>query len=47
MKSNGRVCAMKAFKKDYLITTDSVLSTLAERDILKKARHPFVVGSSY
>jgi len=38
-----KIYAMKVLKKHHLLKTNSVEYTLAERDILMKLRHPFIV----
>jgi len=38
-----KVYAMKVLKKHHLLKTNSVSNTMAERDILQKIRHPFIV----
>jgi len=34
---------MKVLKKEHLLKTDAILATKAERDILVKVKHPFIV----
>jgi serine/threonine protein kinase len=46
-KATGAIYAMKAFRKDYLLKSNSVASTFTERDVLKRARHPFIVGLNW
>jgi len=46
-KETNEVLAMKSLKKKHLIETNSVDNTMAEKDILRKIRHPFVVRLHY
>jgi len=47
-KSNlDAIYAMKVLRKDYIIEQDVIENTKTERDVLKKVRHPFVVGLRY
>jgi len=46
-KDTNEVFAMKSLKKKHLIATHSVDNTKAEKDILRKIRHPFVVRLHY
>lgn len=46
-KETNEIFAMKTLKKKYLIETKSVDNTLAEKDILRKIRHPFIVRLHY
>jgi serum/glucocorticoid-regulated kinase 2 len=38
---------LKSIKKDFIIDKDQVEHTLAEREILEKAKHPFLVSLEY
>jgi serine/threonine protein kinase len=46
-KSTGAIYAMKAFRKENLVKSNSVANTFTERDVLKKAEHPFIVGLNW
>jgi len=46
-KETNEIFAMKILKKRHLIQTNSVDNTIAEKDILRKIRHPFVVRLHY
>jgi serine/threonine protein kinase len=46
-KDTNEVLAMKSLKKKHLIATNSVDNTMAEKDILRKIRHPFIVRLHY
>jgi serine/threonine protein kinase len=46
-KETNEIFAMKILKKKHLIQTHSVDNTIAEKDILRKIRHPFVVRLHY
>eukprot|EP01128_Nolandella_sp_AFSM9_P005144 TRINITY_DN2445_c0_g2_i1.p1 TRINITY_DN2445_c0_g2~~TRINITY_DN2445_c0_g2_i1.p1 ORF type:complete len:437 (+),score=122.50 TRINITY_DN2445_c0_g2_i1:33-1343(+) len=41
--ATGNIFAMKVLKKHHLLKLNAVENTIAERDILRKVRHPFVV----
>eukprot|EP01111_Echinosteliopsis_oligospora_P006567 TRINITY_DN2077_c0_g1_i1.p1 TRINITY_DN2077_c0_g1~~TRINITY_DN2077_c0_g1_i1.p1 ORF type:complete len:435 (+),score=104.41 TRINITY_DN2077_c0_g1_i1:159-1463(+) len=43
----NEVFAMKTLRKRHLIKTNSVDNTMAEKDILRKVRHPFIVKLHY
>lgn len=45
--SDGKVFAMKSLRKDVILDYDQIESTLLEKEILKKADHPFLVGMEY
>lgn len=47
LKETNEIFAMKSLKKKHLIQTDSVVNTMAEKDILRKVRHPFIVRLHY
>jgi serum/glucocorticoid-regulated kinase 2 len=38
---------MKSLRKDFIIDKDQVEHTLAEREILEKANHPFLVNLEF
>ena len=38
---------MKSLRKDFIIDKDQVEHTLAEREILEKAKHPFLVNLEF
>ena len=46
-KDNGKVYAMKCIHKDLVIRTNQIENTKAERDIMKKITHPFIVKLHY
>jgi len=46
-KDTYQVYAMKILKKRHLINTKSVENTMAEKDILRKVQHPFIVRLVY
>ena len=39
--------AMKTIRKDILIKNDQIESTLLEKDILIKVKHPFLISMDY
>eukprot|EP01114_Cavostelium_apophysatum_P022837 TRINITY_DN8401_c0_g1_i1.p1 TRINITY_DN8401_c0_g1~~TRINITY_DN8401_c0_g1_i1.p1 ORF type:complete len:439 (-),score=67.10 TRINITY_DN8401_c0_g1_i1:61-1272(-) len=43
-EDTGEIFALKALKKDFLISNNSVECTRTERDILRTVRHPFIVA---
>jgi len=45
--SDKKVYAMKSLRKDVILDYDQIESTLLEKEILKKADHPFLVGMEY
>ncbi|KAI8900259.1 kinase-like domain-containing protein [Globomyces pollinis-pini] len=46
-KDTGRVYAMKIIKKQHIVERDEVAHTLAERTVLTKLNHPFIVPLKY
>lgn len=46
-KDDGAVYAMKVLRKDAIIKRRQVAHTQAERDILTKMKHPFIVNLNY
>lgn len=46
-KDTGEVFAMKTLKKDVILKLGQRMNTLAERAILEKIRHPFIVHLHY
>ena len=46
-KDTGRVYAMKIIKKSHIVQTDEVEHTLAERQVLAKINHPFIVSLKF
>jgi len=46
-KDTSQIFAMKILKKRHLINTGSVENTMAEKDILRKVHHPFIVRLVY
>eukprot|EP00834_Sanchytrium_tribonematis_P002349 NODE_71_length_24927_cov_1.205937.p7 type:complete len:373 gc:universal NODE_71_length_24927_cov_1.205937:1828-710(-) len=46
-KDTGRVYAMKIIKKSHIVETDEVEHTLAERQVLAKINHPFIVSLKF
>lgn len=45
--SDGKIYAMKTIRKDIILETEKLESTLLEKEILKEADHPFMVGMEY
>jgi serine/threonine protein kinase len=43
----GAVYAMKVIRKDVVIKSHAVENTIAEREILRKIRHPFLISLHY
>ncbi|KAI8927130.1 kinase-like domain-containing protein [Entophlyctis helioformis] len=46
-KDTGRIYAMKIIKKAHIVERDEVSHTLAERAVLAKLQHPFIVPLKY
>ena len=46
-KDSSRVYAMKILKKSHIVERDEVSHTLAERLVLAKLQHPFIVNLKY
>ena len=46
-KDDGAVYAMKVLRKDAIIKRRQVAHTQAERDILTKLKHPFIVNLNF
>lgn len=46
-KDNGQIYAMKALKKKELIQKRQLIYAVTECNVLKKARHPFIVQLYY
>ncbi|KAL2912644.1 Serine/threonine-protein kinase [Polyrhizophydium stewartii] len=46
-KDTGRTYAMKIIKKAHIVERDEVSHTLAERNVLTKLQHPFIVPLKY
>lgn len=46
-KDTAQVYAMKILKKEMLIERNQVAHTMAERDILRKIQHPFIVNLNF
>ncbi|KAJ3346522.1 hypothetical protein HDU91_007014, partial [Kappamyces sp. JEL0680] len=46
-KDTGRVYAMKIIKKSHIVERDEVSHTLAEKAVLTKINHPFIVPLKY
>jgi len=42
-RTNGKVYALKVLKKEHLAKTRSISNTLAERNIMIRTNHPFIV----
>lgn len=42
-KDTSRVYAMKIIKKSHIVQKDEITHTLAERNVLAKIQHPFIV----
>ena len=47
MVENGKIYALKQLRKDLLIETDALVCAKLEKEVLKRARHPFLVGLNY
>jgi len=47
MKSNGNIYAMKVLRKEAIIARKQVTHTKAEKTILQKIQHPFIVKLHY
>jgi hypothetical protein len=47
VRGTSEVYAMKVLRKDFLVKTRNVEYTKTEKNILKRVRHPFVVGLHY
>lgn len=43
----GAIYAMKVLRKDFIIKSQAVENTIAEREILRKVRHPFLISLHY
>jgi serum/glucocorticoid-regulated kinase 2 len=46
-KDTGRIYAMKIIKKAHIVERDEVSHTMAERNVLGKLNHPFIVPLKY
>jgi serine/threonine protein kinase len=46
-KDTGKIFAMKVLRKDTIIERNQVAHTKAERSILEKIQHPFIVNLNY
>ncbi|KYQ88168.1 putative protein serine/threonine kinase [Tieghemostelium lacteum] len=46
-KKSSKIYALKTIKKNHIIQRKSVINTLAEKDILKRIEHPFIVKLHY
>jgi len=46
-KDNGKIYAMKVLDKKHILEHNEVEHTLAERNILKKLHHPFLVNLNF
>lgn len=46
-KDTGRIYAMKTIKKSHIVERDEVAHTLAEKTVLTKLNHPFIVPLKY
>lgn len=46
-KDTGRIYAMKIIKKAHIVERDEVSHTMAERNVLGKLHHPFIVPLKY
>ncbi|KAL3899141.1 MAG: hypothetical protein SGCHY_002257 [Lobulomycetales sp.] len=46
-KDTGRIYAMKIIKKAHIVSRSEVSHTLAERNVLAKINHPFIVPLKY
>lgn len=43
----GRIYAMKVINKDSIVRNNAVKHTLAEKNVLKRLNHPFIVGLKF
>ena len=46
-KKTSTYYAMKVLRKDVLIDTDLIENTRIEKEVLKRANHPFIVSMEY
>jgi len=46
-KDNGKIYAMKVLRKEAIIARKQVIHTKAEKSILQKIQHPFIVALNY
>eukprot|EP01116_Phalansterium_solitarium_P023631 TRINITY_DN838_c0_g1_i1.p1 TRINITY_DN838_c0_g1~~TRINITY_DN838_c0_g1_i1.p1 ORF type:complete len:755 (-),score=199.74 TRINITY_DN838_c0_g1_i1:438-2702(-) len=46
-KDTGKVYAMKVLDKKHILDNDEVMHTLAEKNILQRVRHPFLVNLNF
>jgi len=46
-KDDGKIYAMKVLRKDAIIARKQVAHTKAEKSILQKIQHPFIVNLNY
>jgi len=46
-KDTGKIFAMKVLRKDTIIERNQVAHTKAERSILEKIQHPFIVNLDF
>eukprot|EP01132_Coremiostelium_polycephalum_P004193 gene4193-5248_t len=46
-KDTGQIYALKTLTKNHIILKKSALNTIAEKDILKRINHPFIVKLHY
>jgi RAC serine/threonine-protein kinase len=47
MKKTGKIFAMKMLSKQHIVENNEIEHTMAERAILEKIRHPFLVNLNY
>ena len=47
VKNGEKLYAVKTIRKDVLIQTDQIASTVLEKDIMLDCDHPFMVGMDY
>jgi len=46
-KDDDKIYAMKVLRKEAIVARKQVAHTMAERNILKKIHHPFIVSLHY
>jgi RAC serine/threonine-protein kinase len=46
-KDSGRIYAMKAIRKEHVLARNEIEHTLAEKDVMSKINHPFIVSLKY
>jgi serine/threonine protein kinase len=46
-KDTGRIYAMKAIRKEHVLARNEIEHTLAEKDVMSKINHPFIVNLKF